>query len=82
MQIRLTVSAPYGHTPEQILRLGLREEAEFNGDTAIDLDDFFGFVDAPAWNGMADLNGYVEIDFDDFFVVIERFEKNNAQPSD
>jgi len=88
-QIHLTVSDPDEHTAEQILRLVLRQEADLNSDTAIDLDDFFRFVDtfgtdanAPAWNGMADLNGDGQIDFDDFFVFIERFEKNNAQPSD
>lgn len=86
-RIRLTVSDPDGHTAEHILRLGLREEGDFNGDATIDLDDFFRFVDAfgtdvdaPAWDGTADLNGDGQIDFDDFFVFIERFEENNARP--
>ena len=84
-QIRLTVSDPDGHTAERLLRLGLREGGDFNGDTAIDLDDFFRFVDAfgtdsgaTAWEPTADLNGDGQIDFDDFFVFIERFEKSNA----
>jgi hypothetical protein len=86
-RIRLTVSDPDGHTAEHILRLGLREEGDFNGDATIDLDDFFRFVDAfgtdidaPTWDGTADLNDDGQIDFDDFFVFIERFEENNARP--
>ncbi len=88
-RIRLTVSDPDGHTAERILRLGLREEGDFNGDATIDLDDFFRFVDAfgadadaPAWDDRADLNGDGQIDFDDFFVFIERFEENNARSGD
>jgi len=88
-RIRLTVSDPDGYSAERELRLGLREQGDFNGDTAIDLDDFFRFVDAfgtatdtPQWDGTADLNGDGQVDFDDFFVFIERFEKSNAPPGD
>ena len=88
-RIRLTVRDPDGHTAERVLRLGLREGGDFNGDATIDLDDFFRFVDAfgtdadaDAWEPTADLNGDGQVDFDDFFVFIERFEKNNAPPSD
>ena len=73
--IRLTVSDPDGHTAEHILRVGLREKGDFNGNATIDLDDFFRFVDAfgtdidaPTWDGTADLNDDGQIDFDDFFV--------------
>ena len=88
-RVRLTVSDPDGYFAERELRLGLREQGDFNGDTAIDLDDFFRFVDAfgtaadaPQWDGALDLNGDGQVDFDDFFVFIERFEKSNPPPGD
>ena len=84
-RVRLTVSDPDGFSASRELRLGLRERGDFNGDAAIDLDDFFRFVDAfdtaqdaRQWDGAADLNGDGQVDFDDFFDFIERFEKSNG----
>jgi hypothetical protein len=44
-RVRLTVSDPDGFSASRELRLGLRERGDFNGDAAIDLDDFFDFIE-------------------------------------
>ena len=86
-QIHLIVRDPDDHRAERTLNLGLREEGDFNSDTAIDLTDFFRLVDVfgtvadtPEWDSTADLNSDGQIDFDDFFVFIDRYEKSNSLP--
>ena len=83
----MTVRNPDDHRAERILNLGLREEGDFNSDTAINLTDFFRLVDVfgtvadtPDWDSTADLNSDGQIDFDDFFVFIDRYEQSNSLP--
>ncbi len=84
-QIRLLVADPAGNVAERLLRLAQRESSDFNGDAAVDLNDFFTLVDAfgsspgaSNWNSVADLNGDGEIDFGDIFIFADGFKSSNA----
>ncbi|MBT4503550.1 MAG: hypothetical protein HOC74_37815, partial [Gemmatimonadetes bacterium] len=83
-QIRLQVSDPDGLSDERLLKLGLPTAADFTGDTAVDLDDFFTLADAfgtspgaDSWNAAVDLNANGLVDFDDFFLFVDHYTRSN-----
>jgi hypothetical protein len=84
-QLRLRVMDPDGNVDERLLRLAQSESSDFNGDAAVDFNDFFTLVDAfgssPGtgnWNSAADLNGDGKIDFGDIFIFADGFNRSNA----
>ena len=84
-QIYLSVLDPDGNTDELTLRVERRQTSDFNGDTSIDLNDFFALADAfgsspdaENWNVHADINEDGEIDFDDFFAFVDTYTRANA----
>jgi len=86
-QIGLIVSDPEGNTDEHTLHVEPRQASDFNGDTDIDLGDFFTLADAfgaspdeGRWNEKADLNSDGRIDFDDFFAFVDSFNQANTPP--
>ena len=87
-QIRLRVSDPDGLSDEHLLKLGLPAAADFTGDTAVDLDDFFTLVDAfgaspgaDSWNAAVDLDGNGLVEFDDFFLFVDHYTRSNQSPA-
>ena len=87
-QIRLRVSDPDGLSDEHLLKLGLPAAADFTGDTAVDLDDFFTLVDAfgaspgaDSWNAAVDLDANGLVDFDDFFLFVDHYIRSNQSPT-
>ena len=86
-QVGLIVSDPEGNTDEHTLHVEPRQASDFNGDTDIDLGDFFTLADAfgaspdeGRWNDKADLNSDGRIDFDDFFAFVDSFNQANTPP--
>ena len=78
---------PEGNTDEHTLHVEPRQASDFNGDTDIDLGDFFTLADAfgaspdeGRWNDKADLNSDGRIDFDDFFAFVDSFNQANTPP--
>ncbi len=83
-RIQLKVSDLDGNSDEHILRIARRQQSDFNGDTSIDLSDFFALADAfgaapnaENWNESADLNRDGVINLDDFFAFIDSFNRAN-----
>ena len=75
---------PDGNSDQHALRIARRQQSDFNGDTSIDLSDFFALADAfgaapnaKNWNENADLNRDGIINLDDFFAFIDSFNRAN-----
>ncbi len=83
-RIQLEVNDPDGNSDQHALRIARRQQSDFNGDTSIDLSDFFALADAfgaapnaKNWNENADLNRDGIINLDDFFAFIDSFNRAN-----